>query len=174
MMQRLLAFLFIFFIFTSSNSFAFQLQIGPGLLEAGDDRFRSSVHSDLIWQSGYKISMDAAQMKFGPITQSYYLFSLGKEFGLFYPKNLLGSFGFTYLKEQNAFDSSLMPSFQRTKSLDQSNLGAYFGIKLKNTIGQSISYGLGWESSLFLAGAAGIFLATGRFQTIHAFVGLDL
>ena len=159
----------------ASASQAFELGLGIGFLESGDDRWQPAGRLEFIADKGIRGDLTAHQMIFGPITQTTVIVSGGKEFKVFWPEHLRASVGGVYLQEitELEFGAGVDPAMDRHEV--QHNLGAQFGLHLRNNFKGPVTFGFSWQSHVFLAGpAAGLFLATGRKQVLTFSGGFHL
>lgn len=158
-----------------SQARGFQTFLGLGFIEGGDDRWQTASKIEIISDSGLKFDLTYSATTFGPFSQSTYLFSIGNEFSIFYSSNLYAQFGLAYLADITELNFSSLEDQTYNQRDQQQNIGLAFGCHWRSDTNDLWQYGFSWTSYVFAAGPiAGLFLATGRRQTISASVGIRL
>lgn len=154
----------------STHVQAFELGAGLAGVEEGDDRYRPAS----LFHLGFNDSVFArAYMygrKHGPFTERTSLLSLNRRFPLFANKsNVTAAVGAAALLEQSAYKAQT--DEEKNEHKDQYNAGVSFGCAY--TLPLTHAYiSFSWDAHLYLAGSAGVFLATGRKHTLGTIIGL--
>jgi hypothetical protein len=139
------------------------------LVEEGDDRIRPGL-SLVAKHYDYKSELTLYGRKFGPVTERTFILSVSKYIDIFRFGTLnqfMGSGGLAIMDETISID---LPSESKTEH--SGNLGIVLGVHQKYHITDKFSMNINWQSFVFPAGFGGIFLSTGRKQTIG--VGFEL
>ncbi len=164
----------------SKPVFAFDGGLGLAVAEEGDDQFRPAALLHLGWSPFYYSRVFYYGRTFGPITEQTYLASFSRRFGLFKSSGFEGAVGGCFLSEtitMRSTDDSPNTSTTVTKaSVDEReqnyNVGMTFGVFWIPSGFAPFYLNVGWESHVFLAGSAGLFLSTGRKQMVSVTTGL--
>ena len=165
---------FLTFSTSFSKSYAFELSSGLAGVEEGDDRYRPSAFLHIGYNPFFYSRAYYYGRTMGPITENTYLLSFNRRFGLFRATNLEGAFGVCTLLESTKLEHTDEQGTQK-ESESNFNLGTTFGVFWSPfQKSEPFYFSVGWESHLFLAGSAGIFLSTGRKHVVSLGAGLKI
>jgi hypothetical protein len=163
-----------------ASAAAFELAAGFALIEEGDDRTRPGIAVHAALTDFYMARAYYYGREFGPVREETYLLAAGRRFGLFKSNYVVANVGVCAMDERIklSFDdtdnSAVGPSRDRTE--ENFNFGGTFGISAGLPKSASPLYvGVSWDSHVFPAGlAGGLFLSSGRKQTISILMGAAL
>lgn len=148
---------------------AFKFGAGFSAIEEGDDRFRGAFMLHMAPNDFYFGRFYLYGRDHGPVKERTYLVNVSRrmQLDLFLP--LTASVGLSLLKEDTKV------SFSGANSLydehdEQYNFGASYGVYW-TLDSNPLYFSIGWESHLFPAGQAAIFLVTARKHALNLALG---
>lgn len=164
------------FLITENFAIAETILVGTGgIVEEGDDRIRPAVGLNLDIYSLFFHSHFYGR-KYSLVTQQSTSIAMGGRFSLPGKGNALKSLkifiGAAYLREITKIKETSVSSLAEQDTIQ--NLGVALGIgwtfiETKHFVSQ-----LNWESHVFPAGTATVFLSTGRKQMLSLTAGVKL
>lgn len=154
------------------KAFAYQdIALGLAAVEEGDDRQRPALQLySSLGKDGY-VTGTYYGRKFAQVEEKTYLVNLGVRSSLFNSNQFYACVGGSALLEQ-----TLVKPFGTDLHKDDDNaynFGVTFGVQYEQAW-QGFFFRGAWESSLYLAGEAGILLATARKQAVSITAGTRL
>ncbi len=163
------------FLASPKKSMAYDLGLGLASVEEGDDRHRPAVMGHYGFLEKYFVHGYYFGRQKGPVTERSLILSANRYiniFGQFGWEFLKGSFGVTYLYEY--IEIKFAGDSKNSSTENAFNFGLNLGLHGFVPLSGPFFVGGTWESSLFLAGEAGILMTTGRKQSIAVFGGMHL
>jgi hypothetical protein len=158
------------FLFPSTGQSS-EILTGFSAIEEGDQRFRPAVTVRVAEISGYGGQTWLYGSRSRYVEENKVIVSGFKSLSLFGTRVMRADLGFSLL-----FDRQIVkyfsPEGQRPEE-DNFNAGGYFALGWRLP-GKKLVFQLNWESHLFLAGLAGLYLATGRNQGLTCAIGMQL
>jgi hypothetical protein len=173
---------------TPASAGTFDLGLGFAAVEAGDDRTRPAaalhVGIDDFWVGrAYWYGQE-----YGPVRETTTIVSAARQWGIFRSDSLVASFGVSVMDDRTEISfeddedsgggstatagSSEVPEDVRE---DNWNLGAAIGVawRLPPKVAGPLFLEAAWDSHVFPAGSAAIFLASGRRQALSLTMGVS-
>lgn len=147
------------------------IAIGLAAVEEGDDRQRPALQLySTLGKDGY-VTATYYGRQFAQVEEKTYLVNLGVRSSLFGSNQFYACLGGSALLEQTV----VKPFGTELRKQDDNayNFGVAFGVQYEHAW-QRFFFRGAWESSLYLAGEAGILLATARKQAVSITVGTRL
>ncbi len=145
--------------------------IGLAAVEEGDDRQRPALQIySTLGKDGY-VTGTYYGRTFAQVEEKTYLVNLGVRSSIFNSNNFFACLGGAALLENTAVKP--FGAEQRKQEDNAYNFGVTFAVQYEQAWNKFFLRGA-WESSLFLAGEAGILLATGRKQALAVTAGMRL
>lgn len=144
---------------------------GASVIEEGDDRPRIGGLVHIGFGDGYRGRLHVYGRDIGPVQQRTFLVSGVRHFTPFKSPMLKAAVGAALMNERITIDYASDSSLSTSEN--NFNLGGVFGLSLQVPKGP-LYFSMDWDAHVFPAGAAGIFLATGRKQTISIAMGVSL
>lgn len=134
---------------------------------------RGALVGQVGWQGDYASKLFYASRTFGPVSERTLILSVIKHLAIFKSKILRADIGPVLMNEQFdiKFDQTADKGWNRSEN--NYNLGGVVGLNLGINSGKFL-FETAWNSHLFPAGLAGIFLASGRKQTLSVTMGMRL
>lgn len=170
-MYRLLC-AFLLILSASEKALAYQdIALGFAAVEEGDDRQRPALQLySTLGKDGY-VTGTYYGRKFAQVEEKTYLVNLGARSSIFGSNQFYACLGGSALLEQTV----VKPFGNETHRYNDNayNFGVAFGLQYEQTWQRFFLRGA-WESSLYLAGEAGILLATARKQALSITAGTRL
>lgn len=157
-------------LFLSHQATAMEIGAGATAMEEGDDRMRPGTSLHLGFNPTTFARAFLLGRSFGPVKERTTAIEVMRRFPMVAPY-LNGAFGLSALQESTEVKGV---DARAGKSQTFYNAGGAFGIYLETPPSSTLSCSLGWESHLYPAGIAGVFLATGRKQFISLTAGLAI
>lgn len=157
-----------------ASAHAFDLSAGLAAIEEGDDRLRPGAALHVGLNQDYFMRGYLYGRTYGPVTERTSLASANYRFGFWgsaKDKGFLGALGVATLMEETTVKADPEGKEDDTVA-KQFNLGMSFGASYRWLFG-SLETSVNWDSHVFLAGSAGIFLSTGRKQAISLLTGIQ-
>lgn len=108
----------------------------------------------------------------GPLKETTMAFAVGRRYSIFKGGNLVGNIGMSVLHEETKLTFPENPDQNMTSA--QWNFGAIAGVYYELMKIKPFYFNIGFESHVYLAGEAGIFLAVARKQYISIAAGMSL
>ena len=145
----------------STATYAFDLSVGAGGVEEGDDRLRpvgafmlglgeSFVTKAFLWGRTY-----------GPVTERSTVISLNYRFAPLGPSSMMrATMGAVYLSEYTSVEQGPDAALAADE-VNQAIVGMAFGLDWTIPFGPAFLR-FNWDSNIFIAGTAGMLLSTGR------------
>jgi hypothetical protein len=152
---------------------ALDFAAGFSAIEEGDDRLRPGALVHVGVNDAYRGRLHVYGRDYGPVTERSYLVSGVRSFTPFKSQMLRAAFGVAILSEQTTVKYSSDAVQDQNSSDNNLNLGGIFSIGLKFPSGP-LYFSADWDSHVFPAGVGGIFLSSGRKQTISVAMGVTL
>jgi hypothetical protein len=164
----------------------FDLGVGFAAVEAGDDRTRpaAALHVGVgeFWVGrAYWYGQE-----YGPVREETTIVSVARQWGLFRSDSLVASFGVTLMDDRTTLDFDEGDDDGSGNAADDSapddvrednlNVGAAFAVawRLPPKLSGPLFVEAAWDSHVFPAGSAAIFLASGRRQALSLTIGVSL
>lgn len=151
------------------------IEIGVGLatLEEGDDRLRGALAFQLGWNKIYASRLYFASREMGPIKDQTLILAGMRRWSIFKSPYLRAEVGPVLMNEsyQITYDKESDENFDRQEN--NFNIGGLVGLSL-SLPSNRLLFELAWQSHIFPAGIAGLFLASGRKQDISMILGIKL
>ena len=139
--------------------------VGLGAVEEGDDRPHPVISLGLSLDP-LVAKFHAYGRDFGAVEERTKILSIGKYFPLAMSKAFRGVVGLVAMQEETTITG--VGGFSEGRY----NFGVLLGVGY--VFGSRFQVSLDWDAHLFLAGTAGLFLATGRKEVIGLNLGYDL
>lgn len=158
----------------ASPVFAVEAAAGFAAVEEGDDQTRPAASLHMGWDGFYASRLYVWGRSYGPVTERTIILSSFRRFGLFGSKAISGSIGGAFLNEYTKVeygDQSIDADFKAEEH--NYNLGAQFGLSATLVNSGALHMSMNWDSHVFLAGAGGLFLASGRKQALGVLLGIN-
>jgi len=146
---------------------------GLGALEEGDDRPRSSIVAQVGWNKIYVGRLYFAQRKMGPVTDQTIILAGIRRWTMFKVPYLRADVGPVIMNESFQIDFASEGDQAFNRNEDNFNIGALVGLTF-NLPSNRLLFEFSWNSHLFPAGIAGLFLASGRKQTLSLTLGVKI
>ncbi len=146
------------------------LTVGAAATEEGDDRQRPAVYIAGVFGDQYFAKSYLYGRTFNRVTEQTVTLSVGKRFGIFNANFLKAGLGVTASNDSTRIEAS---ETEPAESENAGNFGALFNIHISPPLAQNMTLEAGWDTHLFAAGAAGLFLATGRKQMLYLGAGMS-
>ncbi len=154
----------------ATPSKALGLRAGQSWFEQGDYLLEPGASLTLENELHRSVRLDFSGKTFANFTQATAILSLNLPFEIFPWESVYTSYGFSLMDEYTAYDS---PS-GKDDQLHAFNLGLNLGLGWKVWQGDNWSARLEWNSHIFAAGLAFVFMTTARKSVFTAAVGYDL
>ncbi len=136
-------------------------------MEEGDERYRPEWIARYLLNQRFLGEIHYYGRIQGRIRQSTQMLTFAYNYPVLNSKLISARVGTAILRDEAVIRSS-SPDIPTRKN-EAYNLGAYFGLGLQ--MGSKVTVSLDWNNAQFLAGSAGLFLATARKQNISLGVG---
>ena len=146
------------------------LSMALGAIEEGDERYRPEWIGRCLIKNTTLVELHYYGRSQGRVRQSTLMLTTTYNYPLLASKLFSARIGGALSRDQTVIRSS--DPDVATLSRDAYNLGPYLGLGMK--LGGKIVGTLDWNNAQFLAGSAGILLATARKQSISLGVGWTL
>lgn len=143
--------------------------LGYAALEEGDERLRPAYAFHAGLTPNYFFRSYFWGRDYGPVKERGMLLSFNHRYGIFNSRALQANLGVAILNERVELD---FEGSEDDESEQSGNLGAAVGLQYGMKITNRFIVHAAWDSHLFLAGQGGIFLVTGRKQTISMTAGV--
>jgi len=155
---------------------AFELGLGYGAVEQGDDRLEPAVVLHAAIDS-YVLNIYYYGREFGPVRQDNVIVGAAYRWSIFGSSGLSANLGVSLIEEHIRIKYSDTTYAQKNNVEDNFNVGVNFGVAwafvpkfLSPFWGQ-----VAWDSHIYAAGVeGGILLSSGRKQAITLAVGVEL
>jgi len=155
------------------RAYAFELGGGFAAVDEGDDRMRPAATLDLSVNDLYGGRLYYYGRTYGPVREDTAVLSILRRWPVFGSKLLTASFGLALMDERTVlkFDNDTDQAKNQTEN--SYNGGFAFGVTFGLPKTSAPLYmALSWDAHVFPAGVnGGLFLATGRKQTISVILG---
>jgi hypothetical protein len=144
--------------------------VGAGALIEDDDRARNAAILHLGFPNNWYSRFYLWGRTYGPVTERDGILTISKRTDIFGLKTLHASVGFSAMAERTSITYSDHPSENST--FTATNFGAVFGLHYDLYTGKSVNISASWDSNVFAAGQAIIFLVTGRKEILGITAGM--
>lgn len=167
--MRPMLFLSFLLVAVPTSARAWQLGVGLGLSEQGDERVSSTLQMNAQWKQTVRMSISGFGYRQDPVLQRLLILSVAKPFAILKSKNLIASLGMGGVIKQTKID-------QTQDSINDIgfNLGIHVGILYRLELTKAWRLVGGWEQLLMPVGFSSIFLTSARFQSLTAGVEIIL
>ena len=158
----------------SELSFAHELHLGMTAADESDDRLRPGLTFGFNYDESIISQIYLLSRSLGPVSESTQAIAVAKPFPIFNAKGpLIAAIGGTFIRENTSVKAST-DGTDSSDAVDDSsyNLGLFTKVELKLVTLAPVIFHVSWDSHLFLAGQAGLFLATGRKQFFSLSAGV--
>ena len=144
-----------------------QASVGVSRVESGDDALRPALMASFQFKKNIFFQAQFYGRRIGPIKEESFLGTVGHNFTLSKNKSFLGSVGCSIQQ-----DKITINKYQKIGHRYQYNIGLFLGLKAMIT--KSPITFISWESHIFPAGLATIFLVSGRKQFLSVGLGWQI
>lgn len=154
---------------------AYGVDLGAGFssVEEGDDRLRPAAFLHCGFKDTYRARLYTYGRDFGPVSERTILLSATRSVTSFKNSFLQTAFGVAILSQQTDVKYTAESDASQNDSENNLNIGGVFSVGVKYPM-NSLYFSADWDSHVFPAGLGGIFLSTGRKQTISLAMGVTL
>lgn len=169
-----LSLLFLALLGKASPAHAFEVGAGLTAVEEGDDRIRPGVGLHVGFNDFYAGRIYYYGREYGPVKEQTFLASFMRRWSVFKSNTVTAGFGGVLMDERTAltFDGE---DTALNETENNYNLGAAMGIAWSLPKSSGPLYAsVAWDAHIFPAGIGGIFLSTGRKQTITLIIGTSI
>jgi hypothetical protein len=138
-----------------------------GAIEEGDERYRPEWIARSLIKGRYYTELHYYGRIQGRVRQSTQMLTFAYNYPMLGSKYISARAGLALSRDEAVIRSS--DPDVATRRNEAYNLGAYFGLGVMSNT--RLSFSLDWNNAQFLAGSAGIFLATARKQSLSLGLG---
>ncbi len=138
-----------------------------GAVEEGDERYRPEWIARSLINGHYYTELHYYGRIQGRVRQATQMLTFAYNYPMFGSKYIAARAGVALSRDEAVIRSSDPDT--PTRSHEAYNLGAYFGLGVMSNTRLAVSFD--WNNAQFLAGSAGILLATARKQSLSLGVG---
>ncbi|MBC7531803.1 MAG: hypothetical protein H7318_09510 [Oligoflexus sp.] len=149
---------------------ALELRAGQSWFEQGDYLLEPGITLGAEDAEHRSVRFEFTGKTFGNFTQATGILSLNLPFKIFPWESVYTSYGLSLMDEYTAYNSP----HGKDESIHSMNLGLNLGLGWKVWQGENWSAQLEWNSHIFAAGLAFIFMTTARKTVFTAAVGYEL
>lgn len=158
----------------AAPAYGFEIGAGFAAVEEGDDRVRPGLGLHVGYTDFYASRFHYYGRAYGPVKEETFLASFLRRWAVFKSNELSAGFGAAILNERTrlAFAGEAAAA---DKTENNGNLGVAAAVSwsLPKTAGPLFG-SVSWDVHVFPAGLGGIFLSTGRKQTVTFILGTAL
>lgn len=158
------------FTLKAKDASALELRVGQSWFEQGDYLLHPGVQATLSTQDKKSLRVEFFGRTFGRFTEATGLLSLNLPFTILPWEFVYTSYGLTLMDEYTAYRS---PSGE-DESIHAFNFGVNLGIGTKLIYTKDWALRAEWNSHIFAAGLAAIFMTTARKSVFSLSLGYDL
>ncbi|RZA21051.1 MAG: hypothetical protein EOP10_17260 [Proteobacteria bacterium] len=155
---------------TPSVAKAFEIRAGQSWIEQGDYLLHPGVQLTAATKDNKSLRFEFSGRTFGRFTQSTSILSLNLPYEVLPWKEVYTTYGFSLMDEYTAYNSKQ----GEDESIHAFNAGLNLGIGYKIYDHGGFNARLEWNSHIFAAGLAFIFMTTARKTVFSATVGYEL
>ena len=150
---------------------SFELSTGAGALDEGDDHTRAAAMLHVKFDNSWMARSYLWGRSYGPVTETSGIISAGKQGPIFGSKSLTAAVGLSVMAENTSISYKDNP--KDDSSFTSTNLGLLLGLNYTIFSTRLIKVSASWDSHLFAASDAIIFLVTGRKQIVGLTAGVS-
>jgi hypothetical protein len=150
---------------------AFDLSTGAGVLDEGDDHARPAAILKVRLDNNWTARGYVWGRSYGPVTETSGIISVGKQAPIFGSTSLTAAAGLSVMAEQSSISYKDYPA--DNSSYTSTNVGLLLGLNYTIFSTRLIKISASWDSHLFAASDALIFLVTGRKQIVGVTAGVS-
>ena len=159
-----------FICFWSKSAKALGFRAGQSWFEQGDYLLEPGIELAVEDAEHRSLRFEFTGKTFGNFTQATGILSLNLPFEIFPWKSVYTSYGLSLMDEYTAYNSP----YGHDESIHALNLGLNLGLGWKVWQGDHWNARLEWNSHIFAAGLAFLYMTTARKTVFTAAVGCDL
>lgn len=149
---------------------ALELRAGQSWFEQGDFLLHPGVQLSLENEARQSLRLEFTGRKFGYFTETTSILSLNFPYDILPWKSVYTSYGLSVMDEYTGYDSPT----GKDESIHSMNLGLNLGIGWKVFEYKAFNARLEWNSHLFAAGLAFLYMTTARKSVLTAAIGYEL
>ena len=151
---------------------AFDLASGLGFVEEGDDRAQTVALLHMGLQNQWYSRFYLWGRSFGPVRETNGIVAIGRQASVFSSKSLFASAGLSLMANETKITFKDYP--EDNSSYTNTNVGLILGLRYELFSTKRVSVAASWDSHIYAAGTAAIFLVTGRKQILGLTAGIML
>lgn len=153
-----------------SPGFAYEVRAGQSWFEQGDYLLHPGVQATVATPDNKSLRFEFTGRTFGRFTETTSILSLNLPYEVLPWKDVYTTYGFSLMDEYTAYDS---PRGQ-DESIHAFNAGLNLGIGYKILDSKQWDVRVEWNSHIFAAGLAALFMTTARKTVFSATVGYEI
>ena len=154
----------------ATEAMAFEIRAGQSWLEQGDYLLHPGVQISVATEDQRSLRFEFTGRTFGRFTQSTSVLSLNLPYQVLPWKAVYTTYGFSLMDEYTAYRSPRGSD----ESIHAFNAGVNLGIGYQIIENSTWSARIEWNSHLFAAGLAALFMTTARKSVFSATLGYEI